>query len=45
MGFVSATLRLPTGTGLSALSLEPYFATNFDRHYLLSFKLHYRLGR
>jgi len=45
MGFASANLRLPAGTGLTALSLEPYFATDFDRHTILSLKLNYRLGR
>ena len=45
MGFVSATLRLPGGTGLSVLSVEPYFATDFDRHQLFSLKLNYRLAR
>ena len=45
MAFVSATLRLPTGTGLSALSLEPYFATNFDQHQQFSLKVNYRLNR
>jgi len=45
MGFVSARLRLPASTGLSALALEPYFATNFDRHYLFSVKLSYLLNR
>jgi phosphatidylglycerol:prolipoprotein diacylglycerol transferase len=44
MGFVSARLRLPASTGLSALALEPYFATNFSRHNLLSLKLSYRLS-
>ena len=45
MGFVSANLRLPVGTGLSALSLEPYFATNFGRHQVFSLKVNYRLSR
>jgi len=45
MGFVSATVRLPTSTGLSALSLEPYFATDFGRHNNFSMKLGYRLAR
>ncbi|MGI4736443.1 MAG: prolipoprotein diacylglyceryl transferase family protein [Janthinobacterium lividum] len=45
MGFVSATLRLPSGTGLSALSLEPYFAPDFARHNLFSLKMNYRLNR
>ena len=45
MAFVSANLRLPGGTGLSALSLEPYFATDFDRHQSFSLKVNYRLGR
>ncbi|MVN75165.1 hypothetical protein GO988_02370 [Hymenobacter sp. HMF4947] len=45
MGFVSATLRLPGGTGLSALSLEPYFATDFGEHQQFSLKLNYRLAR
>jgi phosphatidylglycerol:prolipoprotein diacylglycerol transferase len=44
LGFVSARLRLPASTGLSALALEPYFATNFNRHSLLSIKLSYRLN-
>jgi prolipoprotein diacylglyceryltransferase len=44
MVFASANLRLPAGTGLSALSLEPYFATDFARHNIFSMKLHYRLG-
>ncbi len=44
LGFVSARLRLPAGTGFSAFALEPYFATNFNRHNLLSLKLSYRLG-
>jgi opacity protein-like surface antigen len=44
MGFVSARLRLPASTGLSALALEPYFATNFSQHNLLSLKLSYRLS-
>ncbi|MGI4870957.1 MAG: prolipoprotein diacylglyceryl transferase family protein [Janthinobacterium lividum] len=44
MGFVSANLRLPTSTGLNALSLEPYFATDFARHQLYSLKVNYRLG-
>jgi prolipoprotein diacylglyceryltransferase/opacity protein-like surface antigen len=44
LGFVSARLRLPGSTGLSAFALEPYFATNFDRHNMLSLKLSYRLG-
>jgi phosphatidylglycerol:prolipoprotein diacylglycerol transferase len=45
MGFVSARLRLPASTGLSALGLEPYFATNLDRHHLFSIKLSYQLSR
>ncbi len=45
MGFLSANLRLPASTGLSALGLEPYFATNFGRHNLFSIKLSYRLNR
>lgn len=44
LGFVSARLRLPAGTGLSAFALEPYFATNFNRHKLLSLKLSYQLS-
>lgn len=44
LAFVSARLALPAGTGLRALSLEPYFATDFDRHQLFSLKLHYQLG-
>jgi phosphatidylglycerol:prolipoprotein diacylglycerol transferase len=44
LGFVSARLRLPGSTGLSALALEPYFATNFSRHNLFSLKLSYRLS-
>jgi len=44
MGFVSARLRLPTSTGLSAFALEPYFATNFNRHNMLSLKLSYQLN-
>ena len=44
MGFVSARLRLPASIGLSALALEPYFATNFDRHTLFSIKLSYQLN-
>ena len=45
MAFVSANLRLPGGTGLSALSLEPYFATDFARHQSFSLKVNYRLAR
>ena len=45
LGFVSASLRLPASTGLSALGLEPYFATNFNQHNQFSLKLSYRLGR
>lgn len=45
LAFVSATVRLPAGTGLGALSLEPYFATNFDQHKQFSLKLNYRLAR
>jgi len=45
LAFVSATLRLPPSTGLSALSLEPYFATNFARHNLFSLKMSYRLNK
>jgi phosphatidylglycerol:prolipoprotein diacylglycerol transferase len=44
MGFVSARLRLPASAGLSAFALEPYFATNFDRHNLFSVKLSYQLN-
>jgi len=42
MAFASANLRLPAG--LSAVSLEPYFATDFDRHNIFSMKLHYQFG-
>lgn len=45
LAFVSANLRLPASTGLGALSLEPYFATDFDRHQLFSLKVNYRLGK
>ena len=45
LGFVSATVRLPAGTGLQALSLEPYFATDFGQHTIFSMKLGYRLAR
>ncbi|WP_151089072.1 prolipoprotein diacylglyceryl transferase family protein [Hymenobacter baengnokdamensis] len=45
MAFVSARLRLPGGTGLSALGLEPYFATDFGRHQIFSLKMSYRLAR
>ncbi|MGI4759844.1 MAG: prolipoprotein diacylglyceryl transferase family protein [Janthinobacterium lividum] len=45
LGFASANLRLPAGTGLGALSVEPYFATDFNRHNIFSLKLHYQLGR
>ncbi|QKG53039.1 hypothetical protein [Hymenobacter sp. BRD67] len=45
MAFVSARLRLPGGTGLSALGLEPYFATDFARHQIFSLKMSYRLAR
>jgi prolipoprotein diacylglyceryltransferase len=45
LGFVSATVRLPPGTGLGALSLEPYFATDLGRHNIFSMKLNYRLAR
>ncbi|MDO7886697.1 prolipoprotein diacylglyceryl transferase family protein [Hymenobacter cheonanensis] len=45
LAFASANLRLPASTGLGALSLEPYFATDFDRHNIFSLKLHYQLGR
>jgi phosphatidylglycerol:prolipoprotein diacylglycerol transferase len=44
MGFVSANLRIPGHSALSGLSLEPYFATDFDRHQQFSLKLHYQLG-
>lgn len=44
LAFVSATIRPPSSTGLSALSIEPYFATNFDQHQQFSLKLNYRLG-
>lgn len=44
LAFVSARLALPPGTGLGALSLEPYFATDLGRHQLFSLKLHYQLG-
>jgi hypothetical protein len=42
LAFASANLRLPAG--LSAVSLEPYFATDFDRHNIFSMKLHYQFG-
>ncbi|GAB3864733.1 hypothetical protein GCM10028824_02660 [Hymenobacter segetis] len=42
MGFLSANIRLPAGTGFSAFSLEPYFATDFDQQRLLSLRLHYQ---
>ncbi|NML65198.1 prolipoprotein diacylglyceryl transferase [Hymenobacter sp. RP-2-7] len=42
LAFASANLRLPAG--LRAVSLEPYFATDFDRHNIFSMKLHYQLG-
>jgi phosphatidylglycerol:prolipoprotein diacylglycerol transferase len=45
LAFVSAHLRLPSGTGLSAVSLEPYFATDFAKHNLFSLKASYRLGK
>jgi hypothetical protein len=45
LGFASANLRLPASSGLGALSVEPYFATDFDRHNIFSLKLHYQLGR
>jgi hypothetical protein len=45
LAFASANLGLPPGTGLSAVRLEPYFATDFARHNLFSLKLHYRIGR
>ncbi|MFD1874079.1 prolipoprotein diacylglyceryl transferase family protein [Hymenobacter bucti] len=45
LAFVSASLRLPSGTGLSAVSLEPYFATDFAKHNIFSLKASYRLGK
>jgi hypothetical protein len=45
LAFASASLRLPGGTGLSAVSLEPYFATDFAKHNLFSLKASYRLGK
>lgn len=45
LAFASANLRLPASAGLGALSVEPYFATDFDRHNIFSLKLHYQLGR
>lgn len=45
LAFVSASLRLPSGTGLSSLSLEPYFATDFAKHKLFSLKASYRLSK
>ncbi len=45
LAFISASLRAPSGTGLSALSLEPYFATDFARHNIFSLKASYRLGK
>ena len=39
MGFVSANLRL-ANTGLS---LEPYVASDFDRHYQMNLRLHYQI--
>lgn len=45
LAFVSASLRLPSGTGLSAVSLEPYFATDFAKHNLFSLKASYRLSK
>ena len=44
LAFVSANLRLPGHSAVSGLSVEPYFATNFDRHTLFSLKLNYLLG-
>jgi prolipoprotein diacylglyceryltransferase len=45
LAFVSASLRLPGGTGLGAVSLEPYFATDFAKHKLFSLKASYRLSK
>jgi hypothetical protein len=45
MAFASASLRLPSSTGLSALSLEPYFATDLAKHNIFSLKASYRLGK
>jgi prolipoprotein diacylglyceryltransferase len=45
LAFVSASLRLPGGTGLSAISLEPYFATDLAKHNIFSLKASYRLGK
>jgi prolipoprotein diacylglyceryltransferase len=45
LAFVSASLRLPGGTGLSAVSLEPYFATDLAKHNIFSLKASYRLGK
>ncbi|RZK52460.1 MAG: hypothetical protein EOO59_13680 [Hymenobacter sp.] len=44
LAFASANLRLPARTGLGAVSVEPYLATDFNRHNVFSLKLHYRLG-
>lgn len=45
LAFVSASLRLPGTTGLSALSLEPYFATDLAKHNIFSLKASYRLHK
>ncbi|HET9503236.1 MAG TPA: hypothetical protein VFO93_06825 [Hymenobacter sp.] len=45
LAFVSASLRLPSSTGLSALSLEPYFATDLARHNIFSLKASYRISK
>jgi prolipoprotein diacylglyceryltransferase len=45
LAFVSASLRLPGGTGLSTVSLEPYFATDLAKHNIFSLKASYRLGK
>lgn len=45
MAFASASLRLPSSTGLSALSLEPYFATDLAKHNIFSLKASYCLGK
>ena len=45
LAFVSASLRLPGSTGLGALSLEPYFATDLAKHTIFSLKASYRLSK
>jgi prolipoprotein diacylglyceryltransferase len=45
LAFVSARLHLPSSMGLSAVSLEPYFATDFAKHNIFSLKAGYRLGK